>query len=74
MTGDDDNRLPAAVLVLAVASAFCGALTVARVFYSDRGHYLFMGWNLVLAWVPLLLSLLLGASRRARAQVAGRDR
>jgi uncharacterized membrane protein len=61
--GGGDNRLKVAVLVLAVASAFCGALTVARALYSHRGYYVFMGWNLVLAWVPLLLSLLL--ARRA---------
>ena len=58
-----DNRLKVVVLVLAIASSFCGALTVARALYSHRGYYLFMGWNLVLAWVPLLLSLVL--ARRA---------
>ena len=70
--GGGDNRLKAVVLVLAVASAFCGALTVARALYSHRGLLLFMGWNLVLAWVPLLLSLLLARPRRARPQVAAR--
>jgi uncharacterized membrane protein len=55
----DDRRLPRALAVLALASGFCGALTLARVFASGRGAFLFLGWNLVLAWVPLLISLLI---------------
>src|SRR5258706_16342160 len=67
MAPADGNRLKVAVLVLAIASAFCGALAVARAFYSHRGYYLFLGWNLVLAWVPLLLSLAL-VHRAARGR------
>ena len=36
LTGDDDRRLPRALVVLALASAFCGALALTRVFYSGR--------------------------------------
>jgi uncharacterized membrane protein len=53
----DDTRLPRALQVLALASLFCGALALARVFYSGRTAYIWLGWNLALAWVPLLLAL-----------------
>jgi uncharacterized membrane protein len=56
LTGDD-RRLPRALLVLAVASAFCGALALARVGLTGRRALLFLGWNLILAWVPLLMSV-----------------
>ena len=60
LTGhDDERRIPRALLVLALASAFCGGLALTRVFYSGRTAYLWLGWNLVLAWVPLLLALLI---------------
>jgi uncharacterized membrane protein len=54
-----DRRLARVLLVLALASAFCGALALARVTLTGRGALLFLGWNLVLAWVPLLMSLLI---------------
>jgi len=66
-TGDDDRRLPQALVVLAVASAFCGALALARVFYSGRLAFIWLGWNLILAWVPLLLALLI-AHRHAQGK------
>jgi len=47
------------LLVLALASGFCGALALARVGLTGRGALLFLGWNLVLAWVPLLMSVLI---------------
>ena len=74
LTGDDDRRLPQALVVLAVASAFCGALALTRVFYSGRLAFIWLGWNLILAWVPLLLALVI-AHRHApgkRPSVAGR--
>jgi uncharacterized membrane protein len=51
------DRLLRALLVLALASGFCGALALTRVFYTGRGAYIWLGWNLGLAWVPLLLAL-----------------
>jgi uncharacterized membrane protein len=50
-------RLPRTLVVLALASGFCGALALTRVFYTGRSAYIWLGWNLVLAWVPLLLAL-----------------
>ncbi|HMF43570.1 MAG TPA: DUF1361 domain-containing protein [Polyangia bacterium] len=59
MPTDADRRLLNVLLVLALASAFCGALALARIGLTGRAALLFLGWNLVLAWVPLLMSLLI---------------
>jgi uncharacterized membrane protein len=52
-----DHSLSRVLTVLAVASAFCGALALARIGLTGRAALLFLGWNLILAWVPLLMSL-----------------
>jgi uncharacterized membrane protein len=49
--------LPLALLV--VSSALSVTLSLARIWYSDTRHYIFMNWNLLLAWSPLLLAYLL---------------
>ena len=59
-----DRRLARMVLVLVLASGFCGALALARMQLTGRAALLFLGWNLMLAWVPLLVSLVI-ASRHA---------
>jgi uncharacterized membrane protein len=55
----DDRRLLRAFQVLALASLFCGTLALTRVFYSGRGAYIWLGWNLFLAWVPLGLAVVI---------------
>jgi uncharacterized membrane protein len=47
----------AVLALLAGASAVCVALIVARMLYSGTGQYRFMLWNLLLAWIPLLLAV-----------------
>jgi hypothetical protein len=47
------------LLVLALASGFCGVLALARIRLTGRAALLFLGWNLILAWVPLLVSLVI---------------
>jgi uncharacterized membrane protein len=59
-----DRRLRRALLMLALASAFCGALALTRAGITGRAALLFLGWNLLLAWVPLVVSVVI-ASRRA---------
>jgi uncharacterized membrane protein len=59
-----DRRLARVLLVLVVASGFCGALALARMQLTGRAALLFLGWNLMLAWVPLLVSLVI-AGRHA---------
>ena len=60
LTGDA-RRLLRVLAVLALASGFCGALALARVGLTGRAALLFLGWNLILAWVPLLVSLAIAA-------------
>lgn len=51
-------------LLLASALA-CGILGV-RVLHIQRSNYLFLVWNLLLAWIPYWLSLWASASQRRR--------
>jgi len=48
----------AAVLLLSSAAGL--ALVAFRLLYSGTGGYAFMPWNLLLAWVPLVLALAIG--------------
>src|SRR5262245_50322448 len=66
-----DRRLPRALLMLALASAFCGALALTRVRLTGRAALLFLGWNLALAWVPLLVSVVI-AARHAPGRTSSR--
>jgi uncharacterized membrane protein len=43
--------------VLIVFTAFCAGMEVTRMYRSCTLSYIFLIWNLVLAWVPYLLSL-----------------
>lgn len=58
MTPTDGQRLLRVLLVMALASAFCAALLLVRIQLTGHLTLAFLGWNLVLAWVPLVLSLL----------------
>ena len=71
--GGGDNRLKVVVLVLAVASAFCGALTVARALYSHRGLLRFHGLEPGAGLGSAAAVAVSGAPRRARPQVTGGD-
>jgi uncharacterized membrane protein len=57
MLAGDDRRMARVLLVLALASGFCGALALTRMGLTGRAALLFLGWNLILAWVPLLVSV-----------------
>jgi uncharacterized membrane protein len=48
------DRRALALGALALASAFCASLLVARWVYSEPGAYRFLAWNLFLAWIPLI--------------------
>jgi uncharacterized membrane protein len=50
-----DLRVP--LLTLVAASALGAALVGARVLLTWRAQHLYLVWNLILAWVPLILAL-----------------
>src|SRR5256885_1237497 len=59
----------AAVLVLSSAAGL--ALLAFRLYYSGTAGYIFMPWNLFLAWVPLAFALpLFVLARRGRSRAA----
>lgn len=43
--------------ILVLFSVLCLAMVSFRVFYTMRGGYAFLVWNLFLAWIPLFLTL-----------------
>lgn len=47
------------VITLGASSLLSMLLLAARVVYSDTGRYVFMIWNLFLAWIPFALALLI---------------
>lgn len=53
----ETNRLNETAL-LAVMTLFCFSLSIFRFIYSDTKHFLFLNWNLFLAFVPWLLTSL----------------
>jgi uncharacterized membrane protein len=63
------DRRMLALLSLVLASALCLGALVARWIYSDAGAYRFLGWNLFLAWIPLLAALAVYDGRRRGASL-----
>ena len=45
---------------------FIGLMLTARIFYSGKLHYLFLIWNLFLAWVPLAMSKFLQQTNNSK--------
>jgi uncharacterized membrane protein len=52
------RRRATAFASLALASAFCVAAIAVRTVYTGRPSHVFLVWNLVLAWIPFALALL----------------
>ena len=48
----------APMLALSFASAVCIAMVAARVAWTGNYRYVFLAWNLFLAWLPLVFALL----------------
>ena len=47
-----------------ISMSFTGLLLVFRIFYSESMTYLFLVWNLFLAWIPLVISSYLAKSHQ----------
>jgi len=61
------NRRIVTFLALVGSSAFCLALVVVRVIGTGTGLQVWLVWNLVLAWIPFLLALVVYDGHRRRA-------
>lgn len=63
------NRRVATIFALVLASGLCVLLLTAREWHTGTNGYRFLVWNLLLAWIPFLLSLLLyDAFQRGRSR------
>jgi uncharacterized membrane protein len=63
MKPDEKYRLTL-FLLLASSSVMSIAVLAARAFTSESYRYLFLVWNLILAWIPFLLAWVAYVSRR----------
>lgn len=61
-----DRRL-AVVASLVLVTMFALALLATRMAYTGTRHHIGLGWNLVLAWVPFALALVIYVRERAGA-------
>ena len=52
-----DVDLSLLFVLMSVASVFSVGLEVMRVMYTGTPHYLFLIWNLILAWMPFVFAL-----------------
>jgi len=56
------------VFLLLIFSSFCTGILLVRIIWTDQIRYIFLGWNLFLAWVPLLITLFLNGRLKAGSQ------
>jgi uncharacterized membrane protein len=64
------DRRALTIPALLAASALCVATVVLREHHTGNDFYRFLVWNLVLAWVPLVLALAAYASASRGASAA----
>jgi uncharacterized membrane protein len=65
------DRRVATIFSLVLASGLCVSLLAVRSWYSGAEGYRFLVWNLVLAWIPFLLALVLYDGYRHRRSAVG---
>jgi uncharacterized membrane protein len=53
------------VFLLFIFSCFCTGILLTRIIWTDQIRYIFLAWNLFLAWVPLLITLFLNERIKA---------
>jgi uncharacterized membrane protein len=56
------------VSLLLLFSCFCIGILLTRIIWTDQIRFIFLGWNLFLAWVPLLITLFLKERLHAGSQ------
>jgi uncharacterized membrane protein len=54
-----DSFHAAVYALLGAGSAVCLALVLGRTLFSHTSHFQFLVWNLILAWIPLVLAALI---------------
>jgi uncharacterized membrane protein len=59
-------RLSSIEKLIAAFILFIAVMLILRVGYANNIHYVFLLWNLFLAWVPFQVSVLLAAAKRHR--------
>ncbi len=64
------ERWPSVLLRLAAASCVCIALVLLRVLWTGEPDYMFLVWNLALAWAPFVLAIGVYGSYRHGASAA----
>lgn len=63
------DRRVATFFALVLASGVCAAMLLVRMRHTGTGDYRFLVWNLILAWIPFLLALVLyDGARRGRGR------
>ena len=63
------GRRALAIVALLVASGLCAAMVEIRTHETGDSYYRFLIWNLMLAWVPLVLAIVAYARARRRIGV-----
>jgi len=63
-------RQLAVLASLAFTTAVCLVLLAGRVAYSESRQYLFLAWNLFLAWLPMLCSLFAYNAYKRRSRLS----
>jgi uncharacterized membrane protein len=52
----NQNNNARAIFTLLLMSCLCGLLAILRVYMTHKISYLFLLWNLFLAWIPLIMA------------------
>ena len=65
------QRAATVIAALLFASVACWSMIAVRGYVGDQGSVAFMSWNLLLAWIPLLLAFVTYAAQTTRFRWRG---
>ncbi|MCW3094249.1 MAG: hypothetical protein JWP81_5318 [Ferruginibacter sp.] len=60
-------KLSAFQKILGAFVAFILGMIICRILYSDSLRYIFLSWNLFLAWIPFKISLYLSSNKKRKS-------